>query len=371
MNDPRSSQPRDPEMLVAMLESAEIVAQMGSWEFRPDRGLLTWSDNLFRILGFSPGAFEPSPESLLERVHPDDVEELASEVERIAAAPAPRPPVDYRIIRPDGVVRHIRAVTAQVDATPGARTIIGSVQDRSDSYEYEREIAAHIAVASALERWESLDAGGARLLRMFADAMHLENGAIWIPTGHTLEPRVVWRADRAGGTSEFMDAVADIRIPRGVGLAGVAWERIEPISSSDVSAGLTYSFRAAAAREGMRGAIAFPAHHAAEVIAVLGFATREEIELTERLNDCLMSIGTEVGRFLSRRRGELGPPRLTRREIEILQLAADGNPGPRIAAELQISVATVRTHFEHIYNKLGVSDRGTAVATALRDGVIE
>jgi DNA-binding CsgD family transcriptional regulator len=371
MNEPRSSQPGDSETLFALLESVEVVAQMGSWEFRPDQGLLIWSDNLFRILGFSPGAFEPSLESLLERVHPDDVEELAAEVGRIAAAPAPRPPVDYRIIRPDGVVRHIRSVTALVDATPGERTIIGSVQDRTESYAFEREIAAHMAVASALERWESLDAGGTRLLRMFADAMHLENGAIWIPTEHGLEPQVVWRTERAGGTSEFMDAVAGIRIPRGVGLEGVAWERNEPISSSDVGAELTHSFRAASAREGLRGAIAFPAHHAAEVLAVFGFATREEIELTERLHDCLMSIGTEVGLFLSRRRGELVPARLTHREIEVLQLAAQGNPGPRIAAQLQISVATVRTHFEHIYDKLGVSDRGTAVATALRDGLIE
>ena len=121
----------------------------------------------------------------------------------------------------------------------------------------------------------------------------------------------------------------------------------------------------------MRGAIALPALHATEVLAVFGFATREEIEHTERLTDCLMSIGTEVGRFLSRRRGELGPPRLSPRETEVLQLAAQGNPGPRIAQQLHISVATVRTHFEHIYEKLGVSDRGTAVATALRDGLID
>jgi DNA-binding NarL/FixJ family response regulator len=371
MNEPPPSPQRNPEMLAAMLKSAEAVAQMGSWEFRPDQGLLTWSDNLFRILGFAPGAFEPSPESLLEMVHPDDVTELAAEVRRIAAAPAPRGPVDYRIIRPDGVVRHLRAVTAMVNSTPGELTIVGSVQDRSDYYRYEREIAVHIAVASALEQWESLDAGGARLLRMFADAMHLENGVIWIPVGRALEPRVVWRAEGAGGTSELMDAVAKMRIPEGIGLAGAAWERREPISSSNISADLTYSFREAAVREGMRGAIAFPAHHGAEVLAVLGFSTREEIELTERLGDCLASVGTELGRFLSRRRGELGPPRLSAREIEVLQLAAQGNTGPRIAEGLHISVATVRTHFENIYDKLGVSDRGAAVAAALRAGLIE
>jgi ATP/maltotriose-dependent transcriptional regulator MalT len=124
-------------------------------------------------------------------------------------------------------------------------------------------------------------------------------------------------------------------------------------------------------RAGLRGAIAFPALCGEEVLAVFGFAGRERIELTERLTDCLLSIGTEIGRFLSRRRGELGPPVLSRRETEVLQLAAEGNPGPRIAERLHISVATVRTHFEHIYEKLEVSDRGTAVATGLREGLIQ
>jgi PAS domain S-box-containing protein len=371
MSEPADIQRRNPETLVALLESAESVAQMGSWEFRPDHGLLRWSNNLFHILGLTPGEFEPSLESLFEMVHPDDVEELEAEVERIAAAASPRPPVDYRIIRPDGVVRHLRAVTALVDSTPGDRTIVGSVQDLSEAYRYEREIAAHIAVGSALEHWESLEVGGLRLLQMLGDAMDLESGVIWTPAGDVLEPRVVWRAAEAGGTSELMEAVANLRIPRGVGLAGVAWERREPVSSSDVSADLTYSFREAAVREGMRGALSIPARHGEEVLAVLGFATREEIELTGRLDDCLVSIGFEVGRFLSRRRGELRPALLSPREIEILQLASQGNPGPRIARHLQISVATVRTHFENIYGKLGVSDRGTAVATALRDGLIE
>ena len=84
MNESSPSKQRDPETLVAMLDSAEVVAQMGSWELRPDEGLLIWSDNMFRILGFLPGAFEPSPETLFEMVHPDDVEDLKEEVNRIA-----------------------------------------------------------------------------------------------------------------------------------------------------------------------------------------------------------------------------------------------------------------------------------------------
>jgi len=63
-------------------------------------------------------------------------------------------------------------------------------------------------------------------------------------------------------------------------------------------------------------------------------------------------------------------PGLTRREREVLELAADGFNGPRIAKELVLSTATVRTHFGHIYRKLGVPDRAAAIAKAMRLGLI-
>jgi DNA-binding CsgD family transcriptional regulator len=61
---------------------------------------------------------------------------------------------------------------------------------------------------------------------------------------------------------------------------------------------------------------------------------------------------------------------LTPREREVLELAADGHNAPMIANELVVSVATVRTHFGNIYEKLGVGDRAAAVAKALRLGLI-
>jgi len=61
---------------------------------------------------------------------------------------------------------------------------------------------------------------------------------------------------------------------------------------------------------------------------------------------------------------------LTRRETEVLELAANGQRVPAIAKQLQLSPSTVRTHFEHIYAKLGASDRAAAVAAAIRLGLI-
>jgi DNA-binding CsgD family transcriptional regulator len=62
--------------------------------------------------------------------------------------------------------------------------------------------------------------------------------------------------------------------------------------------------------------------------------------------------------------------RLTPRELEVLQLAADGLSGPDIAEVLVVSPATVKTHFQNIYKKSGVSDRASAVAKAMRHGLI-
>lgn len=65
-------------------------------------------------------------------------------------------------------------------------------------------------------------------------------------------------------------------------------------------------------------------------------------------------------------RGAPGVTRLTARELEVLELAAEGRSAPMIALDLGVSVATVRTHFGHIYEKLEVGDRASAVAKALR-----
>ena len=62
---------------------------------------------------------------------------------------------------------------------------------------------------------------------------------------------------------------------------------------------------------------------------------------------------------------------LTAREIEVLQLLAFGHTNRDIAEKLYISPDTVKTHLEHIFEKLGASDRTAAVAEALRRRLIE
>jgi DNA-binding NarL/FixJ family response regulator len=61
---------------------------------------------------------------------------------------------------------------------------------------------------------------------------------------------------------------------------------------------------------------------------------------------------------------------LTGRELEVLQLLADGASNADIAAQLFISPKTVSVHVSHILDKLGVASRTAAAARARKAGLL-
>lgn len=64
------------------------------------------------------------------------------------------------------------------------------------------------------------------------------------------------------------------------------------------------------------------------------------------------------------------PENLSDRELEVLVLVAEGFKNHEIAQQLYISNATVKTHLQHIFSKLGVSNRTAAVTQALACGFL-
>jgi DNA-binding NarL/FixJ family response regulator len=65
------------------------------------------------------------------------------------------------------------------------------------------------------------------------------------------------------------------------------------------------------------------------------------------------------------------PDGLTPREAEVLALIAAGLTNTEIADELVVSAATVKSHVNHIFAKIGARDRAQAVAYAFRHGIAE
>jgi two-component system nitrate/nitrite response regulator NarL len=64
-------------------------------------------------------------------------------------------------------------------------------------------------------------------------------------------------------------------------------------------------------------------------------------------------------------------PALTPREREVLVHISHGLSAPEIGRTLHVSPATVKTHLQSLYEKLGVSERAAAVAEAMRRGLLE
>jgi len=70
------------------------------------------------------------------------------------------------------------------------------------------------------------------------------------------------------------------------------------------------------------------------------------------------------------RRAASPEPRMTEREVEVLELLADGQGNREMARALFVSEATVKSHLSHIYTKLGVDTRAGAVAAAIEQRII-
>jgi DNA-binding NarL/FixJ family response regulator len=93
--------------------------------------------------------------------------------------------------------------------------------------------------------------------------------------------------------------------------------------------------------------------------------------LQGRVLEALAAQGDTAGTGRAARHAERGelPDGLTVREAEVLALVAEGLSNAEIAARLQVSMATVKTHINNLFAKTGVRDRAQAVGYAYRKGI--
>lgn len=86
------------------LQIALTTSGMGLWSWDVPTGMIHWSDEVYRIIGYEPGEIVPSNEAWFNAVHPDDVSEMRSDMEQVLAS-GDRIDVRYRVIWPDGTIR--------------------------------------------------------------------------------------------------------------------------------------------------------------------------------------------------------------------------------------------------------------------------
>ncbi len=95
---------------------------------------------------------------------------------------------------------------------------------------------------------------------------------------------------------------------------------------------------------------------------------RAEVKAGRLDGDAVEGVLGAAGHRVPRRRE--GPAGLTAREIDVLRLVSRGLSSKEIAARLVISPKTARNHIEHIYAKVGVSNRAGASLFAVQQGLL-
>ncbi|GEM_PF-405776 len=128
-----------------LLERAQEMAHLGSWEVDLNTGQTYWSDELYHICGYQPGEITPSLEAQIQRVHPDDRERVRQAHQKVIDG-APGYELEKRIVRPNGEIRWVYSKgELLLDTAQKSARIIGAFLDITEGKKNEQQIREQVA----------------------------------------------------------------------------------------------------------------------------------------------------------------------------------------------------------------------------------
>jgi signal transduction histidine kinase len=125
------------------LADAQRLSHTGSFGWKVASGDIVWSKETYRIFGLDE-TVKPTLDLILQRVHPDDRELVLQEIDR-AARGEPDHDYDYRLLMPNGVIKHLTVRTHRAKYTSGEEELVGALMDVTATKEAQE--ALHTAQA--------------------------------------------------------------------------------------------------------------------------------------------------------------------------------------------------------------------------------
>jgi PAS domain S-box-containing protein len=124
------------------LAEAQKLTHTGSWAWNVRTGALFWSQEIFRIYDYAPQEIGLTWPQFLERVHPEDRPQIeqrakmeASEKQWVDSQD------DFRIVLPDGTIKHLHSVAHSVRDDSGEVTqVVGTVMDVTEQWKARAEL---------------------------------------------------------------------------------------------------------------------------------------------------------------------------------------------------------------------------------------
>lgn len=137
------------------LAEAQRIAQVGNWEWDLQTDEVLWSDETYRLLGYEPGAVEPSMEALKRRVHPEDRHLVDNGDQQLFHGPG-RFEHDLHVEHPDGSERILRG-TGRLDQDEDGNPVraVGTLLDITTMKRSEEALVTAKEQAEEMARLKS------------------------------------------------------------------------------------------------------------------------------------------------------------------------------------------------------------------------
>lgn len=206
--------------------------------------------------------------------------------------------------RRDGTEFPIELTITRIESK-GASMFTGYLRDITERKKAEHRLAAQYAVTRALAESNTISEGASKILQAVCESLGWEYGSLWtVDRGsNVLRCSQVWQALSAQA-GEFESASRELAFAPGVGLPGRVWNDRQAVWIADVVEDTNFPRSATATRVGLHGACAFPITFRSEILGVVEFLSRSIREPDPELLAMMVTIGSQVGQFIERRRVE-------------------------------------------------------------------
>ena len=171
------------------LTTAQEIAHLGNWEWNPASEKVTWSDEIYRILGEKPQSIEASFDAIIIHIPESEKDKVKSAINLSINTSKPYE-VEHQIIRNDGTIRYVRQVgDIHKDPEDQSPLLVGTILDitqikQNELIELER-LARIERYQDALLEWsrvdyENLDQAFNRATEISANTLDIARVSIWL-----------------------------------------------------------------------------------------------------------------------------------------------------------------------------------------------
>jgi PAS domain S-box-containing protein len=238
---------------------------------------------------------------------PEQVSSIAADLEKLIKGEAPAGGLELRYCRRTGErVSVLVQVTSLKNAFGNITGWVSSTSDITERKQAEARLAAEHSITRLLASSASLDEAAPGVLQVLLEALEVDLGQFWVPTGgkESFRRLAVRTRNDSVELRAFMDASPEAGFNSLTGLSDRVRRGGRAIWISRLSADPDFLRHGPTTRAGLKSAMAFPIQNDGKFLGAIEFFAGRTLEQNEVWLNMMTAIGSEIGQFTQRRNAE-------------------------------------------------------------------